>query len=168
VTEGLFFRLDEHLDRFETSCHKTRIALPILREGIKRVVAECAQRSKLKDACVFLCGKRAPFRRGEVLILCGARQSNKRAPASVSPKRAAREYRNRPNSKKFHLTKGTFEAWDHGVDAAILLSIKGYVTEGPDFNIWIARGDSLVTSRLQARGAFKEIMRCVLDRGPCQ
>jgi hypothetical protein len=72
------------------------------------------------------------------------------------------------NFNKMDLTKGTFEALDHGADAAILPSIKRYVTEGPDFNIWIARGNSLVTSRLQGRGAFKEIMRCVLDRGPCR
>jgi hypothetical protein len=38
------------------------------------------------------------------------------------------------------LTKGTLKALDHGADAAILPSIKRYVTKGPDFDIWIAPG----------------------------
>ena len=62
VTGGLFFRLDDHIDRFETSCRKTRIALPVSHEDIKRVAAECVHRSALEDACVFMCGTRGPYR----------------------------------------------------------------------------------------------------------
>src|SRR4029077_7518884 len=43
------------------------------------------------------------------------------------------------------LTKGTFEALDHGADAAVLLSIDGHVAEGAGFNIWIVRGKTLLT-----------------------
>ena len=67
VTGGLFFRLDDHIDRFETSCRKTRIALPVGREDIRRVAAECVHRSELDDACVFMCGTRGPYRSGGVL-----------------------------------------------------------------------------------------------------
>ena len=49
------------------------------------------------------------------------------------------------NFNRMDLTKGTFEALDHGADAAVLLSIEGYVAEGPGFNIWIVRGKSLLT-----------------------
>ena len=34
VTGGTFFRLDDHIDRFETSCRKTRIALPVNHEDM--------------------------------------------------------------------------------------------------------------------------------------
>src|SRR5262249_20759578 len=49
------------------------------------------------------------------------------------------------NFNRMDLTKGTFEALDHGADAAILLSTDGYVAEGPGFNIWIVRHNALVT-----------------------
>ena len=49
------------------------------------------------------------------------------------------------NFNRMDLTKGTFEALDHGADAAVLLSTEGYVTEGAGFNIWIVRGKTLLT-----------------------
>ena len=49
------------------------------------------------------------------------------------------------NFNRMDLTKGTFEALDHGADAAVLLSTEGYLAEGAGFNIWIVRGKSLVT-----------------------
>ncbi len=51
------------------------------------------------------------------------------------------------NFNRMDLTKGTFEALDHGADAPVLLSTDGYVAEGPGFNIWIVRGKSLLTPR---------------------
>jgi branched-chain amino acid aminotransferase len=49
------------------------------------------------------------------------------------------------NFNRMDLTKGTFEALDRGADAAVLLSTDGYVAEGPGFNVWIVRGNALVT-----------------------
>jgi branched-chain amino acid aminotransferase len=49
------------------------------------------------------------------------------------------------NFNRMDLTKGTFEALDHGADAAILLSTEGYLAEGAGFNVWIVRGNALVT-----------------------
>jgi branched-subunit amino acid aminotransferase/4-amino-4-deoxychorismate lyase len=57
------------------------------------------------------------------------------------------------NFNRMDLTKGTFEALDHGADAAVLLSIEGYVAEGPGFNIWVVRSKTLLTlARQFARG----------------
>src|SRR5262249_25943962 len=58
ATGGVFFRLDDHVERFETSCRKVRIVLPIGRDDLKRVCAECVHRSGFTDACVFMCGTR--------------------------------------------------------------------------------------------------------------
>ena len=49
------------------------------------------------------------------------------------------------NFNRMDLTKGTFEALDHGADAAVLLSTEGYVAEGAGFNIWVVRGKTLLT-----------------------
>jgi hypothetical protein len=88
---------------------------------------------------------RGPFWRGEVPVLSrrGAKRSNKRAPAfgssNASPANIAID-QTVENFNKMDLTKGTLKALDHGADAAILPSIKRYVTKGPDFDIWIAPG----------------------------
>jgi branched-chain amino acid aminotransferase len=166
VTGGLFFRLDDHVDRFETSCRKTRIVLPLGREDIKRVAAECVHRSGFADACVFMCGTRGAYRSGGVLgdprdcvngfyayavpyyyvvprerVQTGAHiwiAETRRAPNAAIDQTVK-------NFNRMDLTKGTFEALDHGADAAVLLSTDGYVAEGAGFNIWIVRGNALYT-----------------------
>lgn len=67
VTDRLFFRLDDHVDRFENSCKKVRIKPPVTRDDIKRISAECVYRSGFDDALVFMCGTRGPYRGGAVL-----------------------------------------------------------------------------------------------------
>ena len=49
------------------------------------------------------------------------------------------------NFNRMDLTRATFEALDHGADAAVLLSMEGYVAEGLGFNIWIVRDKGLLT-----------------------
>jgi branched-chain amino acid aminotransferase len=166
VTDDMFFRLDDHVDRFEASCRKVRIVLPASRDDIKRVCAECVQRSGFRDACVFLCGTRGPYRSGGVLgdprdcdngfyayavpyyfvvprerIQTGAHiwiAETRRAPNSAIDQTVK-------NFNRMDLTKGTFEALDHGADAAVLLSTDGYVAEGAGFNVWIVRDGALLT-----------------------
>ena len=166
ATGGVFFRLDDHVERFETSCRKVRIVLPIGRDDLKRVCAECVHRSSFTDSCVFMCGTRGPYRSGGILgdprdcdngfyvyavpyyyvvprerVESGAHVwivKTRRAPNSAIDQIVK-------NFNRMDLTKGTFEALDHGADAAVLLSTDGYVAEGPGFNIWIARHNALVT-----------------------
>src|SRR5262245_52580899 len=52
VWRGWFFKLDDHLDRFETSCAGFRLRIPYTREEIKRILAECVDRSGIEDAYV--------------------------------------------------------------------------------------------------------------------
>jgi branched-chain amino acid aminotransferase len=162
----VFFRLDDHVERFEASCRKIRIRLPVSGDEIKRISAECVQRSRFDDACVFMCGTRGPYRGGAVLgdprdcdngfyayavpyyyvvprerIETGAHiwiAETRRAPNAAIDQTAK-------NFNRMDLTKGTFEALDHDADAAVLLSIEGYVAEGAGFNIWVVRGKTLLT-----------------------
>ena len=162
----VFFRLDDHVERFEASCRKIRIQLPVSGEEIKRISAECVHRSGFDDACVFMCGTRGPYRGGAVLgdprdcdngfyayavpyyyvvprerVESGAHiwiAETRRAPNAAIDQTAK-------NFNRMDLTKGTFEALDHGADAAVLLSIEGYVAEGAGFNIWVVRGKTLLT-----------------------
>lgn len=52
VWDGRFFRLDDHLDRFSSSCAKMRLKFPIPREEIKRTLVEMVAKSEIKDAFV--------------------------------------------------------------------------------------------------------------------
>lgn len=166
ATDRMFFRLDDHVERFEDSCRKVRIRLPVDRDAIKRIAAECVHRSHFDHACVFMCGTRGPYRGGVPLGDPRGCENGFYAYAVpyyyVVPKECIEtgahiwivETRRSPNvsidqtAKNFNrmdLTKGTFEALDHGADAAVLLSTEGYLSEGAGFNIWIVRGKSLVT-----------------------
>ena len=58
ATDRTFFRLDDHVERFEASCAKVRIKPPVSGDEIKRISAECIHRSGFDDACVFMCGTR--------------------------------------------------------------------------------------------------------------
>jgi branched-chain amino acid aminotransferase len=165
VSDGVFFRLDDHIERFETSCRKTRIALPFGRDEIRRIAAECVHRSGFADACVFMCGTRGPYRSGVLgdprdcvngfyayavpyyyvvpreRIQTGAHvwiAETRRAPNAAIDQTVK-------NFNRMDLTRGTFEALDHGADAAVLLSTEGYVAEGPGFNVWIVREGALLT-----------------------
>jgi branched-chain amino acid aminotransferase len=166
VTNRVFFRLDDHVDRFESSCEKVRIKPPVTRDEIKRISAECVHRSGFDDACVFMCGTRGLYRGGVALGDPRDCENGFYAYAVpyywVVPRERTEtgahvwivETRRAPNvaidqmAKNFNrmdLTKGTFEALDHGADAAVLLSTQGYLSEGAGFNIWIVRGKTLVT-----------------------
>jgi branched-chain amino acid aminotransferase len=166
VTNRVFFRLDDHVDRFETSCEKVRMKPPVTRDEIKRISAECVHRSGFDDACVFMCGTRGLYRGGVALgdprdcengfyayavpyywvvprerMKTGAHVwivETRRAP-NVAIDQSAK------NFNRMDLTRGTFEALDHGADAAVLLSTQGYLSEGAGFNIWIVRGKTVVT-----------------------
>jgi branched-chain amino acid aminotransferase len=166
ATGRVFFRLDDHVERFEASCRKIRISPPVSGDEIKRISAECVHRSGFDDSCVFMCGTRGPYRGGAVLgdprdcdngfyayavpyyyvvprerIETGAHiriAETRRAPNAAIDQTAK-------NFNRMDLTKGTFEALDHDADAAVLLSTEGYVAEGAGFNIWVVRGKTLLT-----------------------
>jgi branched-chain amino acid aminotransferase len=166
VINRLFFRLDDHVDRFQNSCKKVRISPPVARDKIKHICAECVYRSGFDDAVVFFCGTRGLYR--DSVAFGDPRDCENGFYAyavpyySVVPRDRIEtgvhlwivETRRAPNeaidqtAKNFNrmdLTKGTFEALDHGADAAVLLSTRGYLSEGAGFNIWIIRGNTLLT-----------------------
>ena len=67
ATDRTFFRLGDHVERFEASCAKVRIKPPVSTDEIKRISAECVHRSGFDDACVFMCGTRGLYRGGAAL-----------------------------------------------------------------------------------------------------
>ena len=165
VTDKTLDCISAEFDRQDTRLNDA-IQLPVSSDEIKRISAECVHRSGFDEACVFMCGTRGLYRSGGVLgdprdcdngfyayavpyyyvvprecVETGAHiwiAETRRAPNSAIDQTVK-------NFNRMDLTKGTFEALDHGADAAVLLSIDGHVAEGAGFNIWIVRGKTLLT-----------------------
>ena len=155
--QGSFFRLDDHLARFERSWQALRLSPPLSRAAMREVLIECVRRSGLKDAYVEMIvtrgspppGDRDPrnFKnrfyafavpyvwlvqpndqlRGTHLAI--ARDVVRIAPEAVDP-----------TVKNFHwgdLTRGLFEAFEREANTVVLLNAAGEVTEGPGFNLFV-------------------------------
>jgi branched-chain amino acid aminotransferase len=176
VCDGRFFRLGDHLDRFEASLKALRLDPGVSRERMREVMHECVRRAGLRDAYVeLLCtrGRPAPGsrdprscanrfmafaipyqwiadpdkqRRGIDLIVGSPRRI---PPASVDPR-----------VKNYHwldFVMGLFQAYDRGGETVVLTDGHGHVTEGPGFNVFAVFGESrLVTP---ADGVLEGITR---------
>jgi len=164
VWEGGFFRLDDHLDRFERSCLCLQLQPPS-REEIRRIVFECVRRSGLRNAYVEviatrgvpLAGQRDPRAIGNrfyayaipyVWIATPEKQAQglKLVVARGVERIAARAVD--PTVKNFHwgdLVRGQFEAYDREADTVVLLDAEGHVTEGPGFNLFAWTRGALLT-----------------------
>ena len=68
VWNGSFFRLDDHLDRFERGCRELRLTLPLGRKRIVSILHELVRRTGLRDSYV------------EVICTRGVAQAGSRDP----------------------------------------------------------------------------------------
>lgn len=176
VWNGRFFRLDDHLDRFEQSVRLGNFSPPLDRAGVRAALFECVRRAGLREAYVEMivtrgvppAGVRDPrqfenrfyafaipyvwilrpehFETGVSMVI--ARNTRRIAPSSVDPR-----------MKNFHwgdLTRGLFEAYERGASNTILLNDAGEVTEGPGFNLFALCDGELWTP---ASGVLEGITR---------
>jgi branched-chain amino acid aminotransferase len=175
VWRGRFFRLMDHVERFQASMAGLRLSLPYSAAQIAGIMTECVARSGLRDAYVQvtctrgmppagtrdprLCRNRLyvfaqPFvwiadeqqrRDGLHMIL----SSTQRIPPESLDQRI----------KNFHwldLTMGIFEAYDRGATVAAMPAADGSITEGPGFNIFVVKDGAIATPD---RGLFEGITR---------
>lgn len=168
VWEGAFFRIDDYLDRFMNSIAKLRLEIPQSREDIKQILHEMVATSGLTSAYVSMVASRGkptipgtrdpracdnhfyawvvPFiwvipsevaKRGAHIQLAG--NTTRISPQSVDP-----------TVKNYHwgdMTHALFDALDAGFDTCVLLDDRGYITEGPGFNIFAVINGAVVTPR---------------------
>ncbi len=161
---GWFFMLDEHLERFQRSCEGFRLQNPYSFQEMRRICAECVDRSGLSNAYVKMQITRGvpasrvldwrtmkpcvvvfaiPYewiwgeekcRNGASLFVSGVER--------VSSRAIDQRYK---NYNRADLVQARLEAYDHECDDAILIGPDGFVTEGPGFNFFIIK-DGIVTS----------------------
>ena len=154
--KGKFFKLDEHLDRFEENWKKLNLTPPVNKLQMKDILIECVKRSGLRDSYVEMIvtrgipvnGERDPRKFSNRFYayaipyvwivkpedqltgihLAIAKRSIRIDPQSVDPK-----------VKNFHwgdMTKALYEAYETEAETTVLPNADGYITEGPGFNIF--------------------------------
>lgn len=165
--KGIFFRLDDHVDRFLRSCAGVRIVCPYDKEAIKHILAECVYRSGLSDAYVEVLTTRGRF------TVQGSRDLRQTTPTFIAyavpyvwiatpDKQQEGLHVYIPQTqriaddavaarfKNFHwgdLTKGQLEALDAGADIAVLCGATGHLAEGPGFNVFFVKNEKIYTPR---------------------
>ena len=165
VWNGKFFRLDDHLNRFQKNWRRLRLKPDQTLEEMRTALFECVRRSGLRNAFVEMIlsrgidedGSRDPRRfsnrfyayaipyvwiakpeKQSVGIHLVLAENTIRIPPSAID----------PTVKNFgwgDLIRGIYEAYDRGGFTAVLPDADGNVTEGPGFNIFVYYESHLLT-----------------------
>ena len=161
---GSFFRLEDHLSRFERGMGRLRMRLPYGRGKIRDVLVECARLSGLRDAYAeIICtrgipkpGSRDP-RECEnrfyafvvpFVWIAGPDEQARGLHATISRVERIGPESVDPTVKNYHwldLTAGLFEAYGRGGETAILVDRKDNVVEGPGFNVFAVTDGAVAT-----------------------
>lgn len=181
VWQGRFFRLDDHLDRFEASLAALRLDPGVTRERMRDVMHECVARAALRDAYVeLLCtrGRPAPGSRDPrtctnrfmafaipfVWIADPERQRRGVDLVVGTPQRIPARSVD-PRVKNYHwldFVTGLFEAYDRGGETVVLTDGAGRVAEGPGFNVFAVFAGAAPRVVTPAHGVLEGVTRRTL------
>ena len=167
VWQGMFFRLPDYLARFRASIEALRLAIPQTDEEIAEILNAIVAKSGLRDAYVSMTasrgvplipGSRDPRECGNHfyawcvpyvhVVLPEVAERGCHLWISKASRRIPEDSVN-PRAKNYHwgdFTAGLLEAKDNGYDNTALLDHQGNVTEGPGFNVFALKGNTVVTS----------------------
>jgi branched-chain amino acid aminotransferase len=161
---GSFFRLEDHLDRFERSMAKLHLRPPHGREEIRETLVECARLSGLRDAYAeVICTRGVPPDGSRdprdcensffafvvpFVWIAGPEKQERGLHATISGVQRIAPGSVDPTAKNYHwldLTMGLYEAYERGGETAILVDRDGNVVEGPGFNVFVVADGVLLT-----------------------
>ncbi len=163
VWRGMFFRLDDHLDRFEASCRGLGLDPGLERAKIRQIMLDCAKLTGKRELMVqVVCTRGLPDpaaprdpRRNANRFFCFTRALDEIASdaAGGAHLQISQVPRIPPESvdprlKNFHrgdMTRALMAAHDAGAETTVLLDYEGNVTEGPGFNVFAVKDGRLTT-----------------------
>lgn len=169
VSNGYFFRLEDHLERFESACAKFRLRNPHSKAETAEILTNLVKLAGTREAYVFWCVTRGYMPDGADRLRPEGKAFENRFYAFVVPYYfiAKDEQRTRgldivvskkyirippeavdPTAKNFHwmdLKLALFEAGDRKADWAVLCDAEGYLTEAPGSNIFLIKDGRLYT-----------------------
>lgn len=165
VWNGKFFRLEDHLNRFERGWNQLRMQPQLHRSQMENIVYECVAKSGLREAYVEMIITRGipidgdrdlrnfknrfyafaipyvwiakPDHQLEGINLVIANSTRRTPSVSVDP-----------TVKNFQwgdLTQGLYEAYDRDAYTSVLIDAEGNITEGPGFNVFAYYEGRLIT-----------------------
>jgi branched-chain amino acid aminotransferase len=164
VWRGAFFRLEDHLDRFERSMEHLHLSPPYDRGAIRDILVECVRLSGLREAYAeIICtrgipkpGSRDPrdcenrfyaFVIPFVWIADPEKQERGLHAVVGNGQRIAPESVD-PTVKNYHwldLEVGLLEAYERGGETVILVDADDNVVEGPGFNVFAVHDGAIST-----------------------
>ena len=164
VWRGSFFRLEDHLDRFERGMAKLRMSLPFGRDRIREILVECVRLSGLRDAYAeIICTRGMPKPGSRDPRDCENRfyafvvpfvwistpeNQDKGLHATISRVERIPPTSVDPTVKNYHwldLQTALLDAYDRGGETAILVDKDDNVVEGPGFNIFSVKDGNIST-----------------------
>src|SRR5918994_6965157 len=175
VWRGSFFRLEDHLDRFERSMERLRLSPPYDRNEIRDILIECVRLCGLRDAYAEAICTRGIPRPGSrdprecdnrfyafvvpfIWIADPEKQEQGLHGVIGSKQRIAPESVD-PTVKNYHwldLETGLVESYERGGETVILVDAEDNVVEGPGFNIFAVANGTISTPD---RGVLEGITR---------
>ncbi len=175
VWRGSFFRLEDHLDRFERGMAKLRMSLPYGRDELRDVLVECVRLSGLRDAYAEIIstrgvpppGSRDPRECENRFIafvvpfvwIADPEKQEQGLHAAISRVQRIDPSSVDPTVKNYHwldLQRGLFDAYDRGGETAILVDADDNIVEGPGFNVFAVRDGAISTPN---RGVLEGVTR---------
>jgi branched-subunit amino acid aminotransferase/4-amino-4-deoxychorismate lyase len=175
VWRGSFFRLEDHLDRFERGIERLHLRPPYGRAEIKEILIECVRLSGLRDAYAeVICtrgipspGSRDPRECANNFFafavpfvwIADPKKQERGLHAAIGPVQRIQPGSVDPTVKNYHwldLEVGLYDAYGRGGETVILVDGQENVVEGPGFNVFAVKGGRMATP---SRGVLEGITR---------
>jgi branched-chain amino acid aminotransferase len=175
VWRGGFFRLEDHLSRFERGMERLRMKVPYGRAEIQEILTECVRLSGLREAYVeVVCtrgvpppGSRDPRECENRLYafavpfvwIADPEKQERGLDAVIGRVQRIQPEAVDPTVKNYHwldLVAGLYEAYDRGGETVVLTDSEDNVVEGPGFNVFAVKDGNISTP---SRGVLEGITR---------
>ena len=164
VWRGSFFRLEDHLDRFERSMEHLRLSLPYGRDDIRDILVECVRLSGLRDAYAEIICTRGMPKPGSrdprecenrfyafvvpFIWIADPEKQERGLHAVIADRQRIASSSVDPTVKNYHwldLEVGLLEAYERGGETVILTDANDNVVEGPGFNVFAVHDGAIST-----------------------
>ena len=164
VFHGSFFRLEDHLERFERNWARLRMQNPYDRDTVRAILAEAVRRTGLREAYVqmLMTRGRAPIGSRDVRLAQNqfrmfcipyvwiARPEQKERGLSMHVSAIQRVPKETVDTKIKHyhwldFQMALMEGYDRGADTCAVVDRCGNIAEGPGFNIFAVKDGTVVT-----------------------
>ena len=164
VWRGRFYRLDDHLDRFEASMARLRLDPGYDRAEIESVLHGCVRHAGLSDAYVSMTCTRGRVQPGSrdlrtarstfycyavpFVWISNPERQTAGARMRISPVTRIPPQSVDPTVKNYHwldMDLALLDAYDYDSELVVLRDLTGAITEGPGFNVFAHAGGRWLT-----------------------